>query len=183
MQSKSELRQEIKRRKAACPAKERAALSHAVIRRLTQTPQWHHAHTVLLYHSLPDEVNTHDLIRQACAEGKRVLLPAVVDDDLELRELPQPSSLIPPSLHEGAFHILEPEGEAFTDYATIDLAVIPGIAFTTDGRRLGRGRGYYDRLLPHFAHVYKLGLCWPFQLVDFLPTEPHDILLDAVITS
>jgi 5-formyltetrahydrofolate cyclo-ligase len=136
---------------------------------------------VLLYHSLPDEVDTHQLIGSALQEGKRVLLPVVVGDDLELRFLPTPDAL-----REGAFHILEPTGAPFTDYAAIDLAVIPGVAFTPDGRRLGRGRGYYDRLLAHFpqslsSSPYLIGLCWPFQLLADLPTEPHDLTVHAVI--
>ena len=135
------------------------------------------AHTVLLYHALPDEVETRDLIQQAIDAGKQVLLPVVVGDNLELRCLPTPDAL-----HEGAFHIFEPNGEAFTDYSAINLAVIPGVAFTVDGCRLGRGRGYYDRLLPHLNNVYKIGICWPFQLVEALPTESHDIMLDTVIT-
>lgn len=175
--TKSEVRQEIKRRKAACSLEERVALSSAVISLLSETPQWKQAHIVLLYHALPDEVETRELIQQAFSSGKVVLLPVVVGDDLELRRLPTPDAV-----HEGAFHILEPDGTVFTDYAAIDLAIIPGVAFTADGHRLGRGRGYYDRLLSRLTNVYKLGICWPFQLVDALPTEPHDISLDAVIT-
>ena len=77
---------------------------------------------------------------------------------------------------------MEPTGDPFTDYAAIDLAVIPGVAFTPDGRRLGRGRGYYDRLLAHFPQSpYLIGLCWPFQLLADLPTEPHDLTMHAVI--
>ncbi len=177
MMTKTELRQEIKRRKAACPLEERASLSRAVVSHLTETTQWQQAHIVLLYHALPDEVETRDLIQQAIDAGKQVLLPVVVGDNLELRCLPTPDAL-----HEGAFHILEPNGKAFTDYSEINLAVIPGVAFTADGCRLGRGRGYYDRLLPHLHHVYKIGICWPFQLVEALPTESHDIKIDTVIT-
>ena len=174
---KSAIRAEMRRLKAACSPKERDALSRAVIARLEATPQWQQAKTVLLYHSLPDEVATHDLIRRATTIGKRVLLPVVEGDDLLLRSY-QPSD----ELHEGAFHIFEPTGETFTDYAAIDLAVIPGVAFTPDGFRLGRGRGYYDRLLPHLIATCKIGICWPFQLLSELPTEPHDVRMDAVIT-
>lgn len=188
--TKSEVRQEIRRRKAACSAEELAALSREVTAKLMAAPQWQQARTVLLYHSLPDEVATHDLITEALAAGKRVLLPVVVGDDLELRCLPTAASL-----REGAFHILEPTGEPFTDYAAIDLAIIPGVAFTSEGRRLGRGRGYYDRLLSHFpsspslevrgpggeSSPYLVGLCWPFQLLADLPTEPHDLTMHAVI--
>jgi 5-formyltetrahydrofolate cyclo-ligase len=174
--TKQELRQEIRRRKAACSIEERAVLSRGVIAKLTKNPLWQQAQVILLYHSLPDEVDTRNLICQAGTEGKRVLLPVVVGDDLELRMYQGTSQL-----RAGSFHILEPVGEPFVDYQQIDLAVIPGVAFTPDGVRLGRGRGYYDRLLPRLTTTYKMGICWPFQLVDAIPTEPHDIRMDSVI--
>lgn len=176
--NKQDLRQAMKQRKAAHTKEELAALSERVVAALCATPQWQQAHTVLLYHSLPDEVDTHQLIGSALQDGKRVLLPVVVGDDLELRFLPTPDAL-----REGAFHILEPTGAPITDYAAIDLAVIPGVAFTPDGRRLGRGRGYYDRLLPRLNGVTKIGVCWSFQLITQLPTEAHDIAMDFVITA
>lgn len=167
----------MKRYKAACSAEERANLSRKVMTKLKGTASWQQAHTVLLYHSLPDEVDTHALIAEAVAEGKRVLLPVVVGDDLELREYHPSTSMI-----EGAFHIQEPTGAPFTDYASIDLAVVPGVAFTPEGHRLGRGRGYYDRLLSRLPKVFKIGVCWPFQLVEALPTEPHDLTMNAVVS-
>lgn len=78
------------------------------------------------------------------------------------------------------FHILEPQGAAFTDYASVDCAIIPGMAFDAQGHRLGRGRGYYDRFLAQAADVYKLGLCFPFQLVEAVPCEATDVAMDRV---
>jgi 5-formyltetrahydrofolate cyclo-ligase len=175
--NKADIRQEIRRRKAACPDRQKAALSHTVISLLQAMPQWQQAKTVLLYHSLPDEVCTHDLVIHACQAGKQVLLPVVVGDNLELREYKDEGRLA-----EGCFHIMEPKGEAFTDFEAITLAVIPGVAFTKNGQRLGRGKGFYDRLLPLLKKAYKVGICWPFQLVEDIPCEPHDILMDAIIT-
>jgi len=176
--TKPQLRKQIRALKSAYSKTELAALSAAAIRSLTESESWKNARTVLLYHSLPDEVDTHDLIRNAAASGKRVLLPVVVGDDLELRIYANDSDLA-----LGAFNILEPTGEVFTDLSTIDLAVIPGVAFTPDGRRLGRGRGYYDRLLSRIApSTLLVGLCWPFQLVPEIPTAPHDISVNIVIT-
>lgn len=174
--NKSDIRQEIRRRKATYSAQQRAELSHIVINQLESLPQWQQAQTVLLYHSLPDEVDTHDLIQHSRQAGKRVLLPVVTGNDLELREFQSGVELA-----EGSFHILEPRGEAFTDFETISMAVIPGIAFTKEGLRLGRGKGFYDRLLPLLKKAYKVGICWPFQLVGQIPCETHDIPMDAVI--
>jgi 5-formyltetrahydrofolate cyclo-ligase len=80
----------------------------------------------------------------------------------------------------GAYGILEPTGPLFTDYDSIDLAVVPGVAFTRDGVRLGRGKGYYDRLLPRIKSP-KVGICFPFQILESIPTEPFDVKMDEVV--
>lgn len=85
-------------------------------------------------------------------------------------------------LKEGAFGIMEPCGEVFADYQAIDLAIIPGMAFDRQGNRLGRGKGYYDRFLPLLLpYIYIIGVCFPFQLLDDIPTEEHDIKMDTVL--
>ena len=78
------------------------------------------------------------------------------------------------------YGILEPDGEPFTEYESIDLAIIPGMAFALNGKRLGRGRGYYDRLLAKIPTTYKLGLCFPFQILDAIPSDDHDVPMDEV---
>ena len=87
----------------------------------------------------------------------------------------------PADLALGAYNIMEPTGELFVDYASIDLAVIPGVAFDREGNRMGRGKGYYDRLLPKLRSTYKIGICLPFQLVERVPTDEHDVKMDEVI--
>lgn len=170
---KKELRKLIRERKALCTMEERAKLSEEICRKVMATQEWQDARTVLLYHALPDEVNTLSILR---ARGKTLLLPVVVGDDLELR-------VFDGSTAEGAFHIQEPTGQLFTDYPSIDLAIIPGMAFDAEGHRLGRGKGYYDRLLPRLTHAYRLGICFPFQLLDSVPTEEHDIKMHKVIST
>ena len=108
--------------------------------------------TFLTYWPLPDEVDIRPLIDQ------------LVD------------------LQEGAFHILEPVGEPFTDYDQIDVALVPGMAFDAAGHRLGRGKGYYDRFLAAHPHLHKIGVCFPFQRVAEVPSEAHDIIMDEVIS-
>lgn len=130
----------------------------------------------MLYHSLKDEVDTHAFIRKWSRE-KRILLPVVTGDDLELRLYTGPEDLT-----VGAYGIEEPTGALFTDYSAIDLIVVPGVAFDRDGNRLGRGKGYYDRLLPRIPSAYKIGICFPFQVVDEVPAEPFDIRMDEIIT-
>lgn len=154
------------------------------------------AHTLLLYYSLPDEVNTHEWIDELVAEGKRVLLPVVVNDkDMVIREYTGKHDLA-----EGSFHIMEPIGKLFPveKYPEIEVAIIPGMSFDDTGHRLGRGKGYYDRFLTKLrgmeenhcerkeadgTEVYKIGICFGFQKLQEIPYENHDILMDEVTTN
>ena len=137
------------------------------------------AQTIMAYYSLPDEVNTHALIDELVAEGKTVLLPKGMGaDTMELRRYTGRADL-----QEGAYHILEPVGEPFTDLSAIDLILVPGLAFDAAGHRLGRGRGYYDRFLHSKNRPYcvKIGVCFDFQKVDEVPVDAHDIAMDKVV--
>lgn len=175
--TKTELRNYILRQKAEQQANF-LVWSQAICRKVMQMARWQSAHTVLLYHALPDEPDLQPLLDAALTEGKRVLLPVVVGDDLVLKYYEGHASL-----REGAFHILEPVGEDFplARYAQVDLALIPGMAFDHQGHRLGRGRGYYDRLLPRLPRVHTVGICFPFQLLPVVPAEPHDIPVHEVL--
>ena len=171
--TKQELRQLIRQRKQQHSVDE----SVAVTARLRQDPHISRARTLLLYSALPDEVQTQPLLDELLGQGKTILLPRVVSDtDMELRCYTGLNDLQP-----GAYHIMEPVGLLYTDYQQIDVAVIPGMAFDREGHRLGRGKGYYDRFLTLVPDVYKIGMCFPWQLVDNVPCAPHDIKMDAVI--
>lgn len=174
--TKQDIRLHVRRLKQQCTPQQLIQLSNDALAHLRQLPEWHAAATILLYAALPDEVPTRSLIEEAMAEGRTVLLPVVQGDELELRICDDLDDLRP-----GAFNVFEPQGKAFTRFEDIDLAIIPGVAFTPDGERLGRGRGYYDRLLPMLGTALKVGLCWPFQLLDELPCEPHDAIMDLVV--
>jgi 5-formyltetrahydrofolate cyclo-ligase len=85
-------------------------------------------------------------------------------------------------LQRGAFNIMEPTGALFTDYDAIEVAIVPGMAFDAEGHRLGRGKGYYDRFLAKIPHAYKIGLCFSWQLIDEVPHDTNDIMMDEVIS-
>jgi 5-formyltetrahydrofolate cyclo-ligase len=83
---------------------------------------------------------------------------------------------------QGAYGIMEPLACGAVEPCEIDVMVVPGVVFARNGERMGRGKGYYDRYmsLPGFR-AYKIGVCYSQQLVDFIPCEPHDIVMDEVI--
>ena len=190
---KEALRREIRRLKQQYTPSQLEELSRSIIARLR--PLLSDARVVLAYYSLPDEVFTHQLVDDLVAEGKTVLLPRVVDDTtMELRRYTGRQDMA-----EGALHIMEPIGERFTDYALIDVVLVPGIAFDAAGHRLGRGRGYYDRFLRTMGTVpsvsseanyrgtvpsvrpHLIGLCFDFQKVPSVPVDPTDIPVNQVI--
>jgi len=151
-------------------------LSETILARLEEEPVFKASQTILLYFSLTDEVFTHEFIEK-WSRSKTILLPVIKDDVLELCVYSDSGDLSP-----GAFDIQEPSGEAFTDYDSIDLAIVPGMAFDKSGNRLGRGKGYYDKLLPQIK-AHKIGICFPFQITHEVPTEPFDIPMDKIISA
>ena len=172
---KSQLRETVREVKRQFTSQQLEAMSLSVIARLKT--RLGDAHTILAYYSLPDEVNTHQFIDELVAEGRVVLLPKVIDDErMEIRRYTGAEDL-----REGRLHLMEPVGDTFTDYARIDVALIPGMAFDAKGCRLGRGRGYYDRFLPLISTAQTIGVCFPFQKVAEVPVEETDIPVDEVV--
>lgn len=171
---KKELRKLIRQRKAEHTAEEKAEMSARICRQVLTDPHWAKANNVFLYHALTDEVDTTMLIDAAMHEGKTVLLPVIDGDDLRLK-------IHTGATQTGSYSIQEPIGEEFTCYKEIALAIVPGMAFDKKGNRLGRGRGFYDRTLPKLAEAYKIGLCFPFQFLESIPSEAYDIKMDAVL--
>lgn len=178
MEEKKDLRNYIRKQKSLCSPDQLAAMSETVAGSIMFGGQWGVASTILLYYPLADEVDVRPLIHMAYQAGHRVLLPVVAGKELELRLYEGEESL-----REGAYNIMEPVGSLFPqeEYDQIELAIIPGMAFDAMGHRLGRGKGYYDRLLPQLTAAYKIGVCYPFQFVSDVPSEEHDVRMNEVI--
>lgn len=150
--------------------------SSQIFERLTQTKVFEEAKYILAYYSFGREVFTHDFVERY-ANNKKIILPVVKKDRLVLRAYRGKDNL-----RLSDFGILEPTGPDFTDYSQIDLGVIPGVVFDRSLNRLGRGKAYYDRLLPLLGNAYLAGVCFSFQLKNNIPVEPHDFRMDCVIT-
>jgi len=135
------------------------------------------AHTVLLYWSMDDEVQTHDFVNRWYRE-KCLLLPCVDGDDLRLRQYTGPECLKAGE----QFGIGEPTGPEYTDLDSVELIIVPGVAFDSKGNRMGRGRGFYDRLLKSTPNAYKVGVGFDFQMVEEVPVEEFDVGMDRVVS-
>lgn len=170
---KIKIRKDIALKKRTFNDSELKELSDLLWKKIEMYPPFQNASTILLYYSLPDEVQTHQFIDK-WSQSKNIILPVVSDSDLELRRYAGKDSL-----KEGSYHILEPIGNPICDASVIDLAFIPGVSFDVFGNRLGRGKGFYDRLLTRIK-IKKIGICFHFQISDLLPSEPFDIPMDEV---
>jgi 5-formyltetrahydrofolate cyclo-ligase len=146
---------------------------------LIATREFAEARVIGLYAPVHNEVETAEVMWAALASAKIVLFPVVCPEGLEFRQIDDPDML-----RKGAFSIPEPDvacpihspGEA-------DIIVIPGVAFDLSGRRIGYGKGYYDRALHQLEGKGRLvGLCYDFQIVGEIPGEPHDVRMDMIIT-
>jgi len=178
MESKKELRKRMSILKAQMPLEKRQKESDIIVDQIKLLPQFQMAKVIMGYYPLPDEVDILPLFQMYLGK-KTLLLPVVIGDDIELREYKGEEFI-----QTGAFNILEPSSTPFfTDYNRIDLVIVPGVAFSKDGKRLGRGRGYYDRFLPKLNHTYKLGVGFSFQIVESVPTDSFDQPLDSILTS
>ena len=278
--TKSEIRSFVKGLVRGISVEERTRFSEALKEEVVGLECWRSAKEVMLFFSLPDEVDMLPLIRAALAEQKRIYLPRVIatkvsrDVDvcevaegntlamggtlpkkseqamgstlpmrgtlpkestlpagngergeemvLEVRELapglipgqlrpeqleqillpeqlaqmlpPEqlaqmlppgqlpPEQLAPGQLAPGRWGIWEPTDEAplLSDYSRLDLVVVPGVAFSSDGKRLGRGKSFYDRFLPLVPRAAFVGVCYPCQVVEQIPADPWDIGMDIV---
>ena len=268
--TKSEIRSFVKGLVRKISVEERARFSEALKEEVVGLECWRSAKEVMLFFSLPDEVDMLPLIRAALAEQKRIYLPRVIATQvsrgvdvcevaegntlpkkstlpagnivsgeemiLEVRELapgmmpeelmpaqlrpgqmeqilppeqlaqmlppkqlaqmlpPEqlaqilppgqlpPEQLAPGQLALGQWGIWEPTDEAplLSDYSRLDLVVVPGVAFSSDGKRLGRGESFYDRFLPLVPRAAFVGVCYPCQVVEQIPADPWDIGMDIV---
>lgn len=171
---KNEIRRIVRARKAMLDDNERRDAAHRVFETLASMAPFMLADKILLYHSLPDELSTREFI-EAYASKKQFFLPRVNGLDLEI--LPYEKS----RLHLGAFQIEEPDGADTVDISEIDLVVVPGVAYDRACNRVGRGKGYYDRLLSQ-TRATTVGVAYHCQVFDEVDTEEHDIPVHFVIT-
>lgn len=171
---KSDIRLRIRARKAMLDETEKHQAAESVFDMLEKTAAFMMSENILLYHSLPDELPTIGFIEK-WHKSKNFFLPRVNGVNLEI--LPYDKT----RLHLGAFNIEEPDGDEIADMSDIDMVVVPAVAYDRHGNRVGRGKGYYDRLLRD-TRAIRIGVAYGFQLVDDIASEPHDVAVDYVIT-
>ena len=172
-EQKKQLRNVVKVRVKALSLAEKEKRATALLRAVWNHPLFVSAQHVMLFWPLPDEINTIPLIEHAHAVGKNVFLPVVVGDELVVKPYN------PTTMQPGAFGILEPQGDPVLP-TQLDVIIVPGVAFDAACNRMGRGKGFYDRLLANIS-VPTIGVCYAEQYYLNIPTEQHDVPLHHVI--
>ena len=176
---KAALRAQVRAQLRALTPELRAAGSIQLCDLLRSQAVWQRAASVLLFSPLGDEPDIAPLLTDALAERKRVCLPRF-DAAQGVYSGAQVSSRA--DLAPGRFGALEPhEGCPAVSLKQLDLALVPGIAFDLAGRRLGRGKGFYDRLLIEVPG-HKCGIAFDAQIVAQVPEEPHDVRVNSILT-
>ncbi len=178
--AKEELRRRIAALRRALSAETRQGFSRAMCERLIESEIFKRAKVVAAYSALRFEIDPRALVERACALGKTVGLPRLVANtgtmDLAAYRPGDP-------LHETPFMVKEPlESAAVIDPASVDLVLVPGLAFDTRGHRLGFGQGHYDRFLPRMPNAVRVGLSFELQLLAEVPSATHDVPVDHLAT-
>lgn len=175
--TKEDIRQRVRAAKALLGEAERTAAAARVFDTIRNMGAYIMAHRVLLYHSLPDELSTREFLAAINPDNsdKEFFLPRVNGVDLEI--LPYNRT----RMHLGSFRIEEPDGNDTVDIDDIDLIIVPAVAYDRCGNRVGRGKGYYDRLLSR-SRATTIGVCYDFQLYDEITPDEHDIPVHFVVS-
>jgi 5-formyltetrahydrofolate cyclo-ligase len=179
-EAKQAVRNEVRARLKLMAPGERVTASARARGLLAMQPLWVAAQWVLFFAPLPEELDIWPLLAEALSAGKRVALPRFVGENrtYEACQIQDPKS----DLQVGLYGIREPASRcARLSLSRLDLILVPGVAFDLQGRRLGRGKGYYDRLLKTLGGT-TCGVAFDEQVVDALPVESHDVRLNCVLT-
>jgi 5-formyltetrahydrofolate cyclo-ligase len=180
--AKRAMRAEIFRRREGIGDDERSSLSSEILRKIRNLPEYRRSGTILAYNGFGSELETGDFLRAALEEGKTLALPRILRDEkrLELRAVEN----LDRDLRPGVWGILEPEERLpRLGISDVDFALVPGVAFDRGGGRLGHGGGFYDKLLGSAERLPALVAgAFEAQIVEEVPREPHDIVLDLVVT-
>lgn len=172
--AKNLIRHNIRMKKKLLTDLEKETESKAVFEKIEMLPEFEKAKSVLLYWSLSDELSTHDFIEK-WSKTKQILLPVVIDDNMVIKPFTSKEELSKSSLG-----VWEPENQK-TYFKSVEIVIVPGVAFDNSKVRLGRGKGYYDKFFLN-KKILKIGVGFDIQILENIPKGYYDIKMDKIFT-
>ena len=173
---KKELRKKIREQKRAMTEEQIVAASARLGELFLACVQYKNAKTIYGYLPYNQEVRTVPMLEQAMKDGKRVAVPKCYGEEMRFIYMDDLSKV-----EKGYANIPEPIADEPVAEDKTALVLMPGMAFTTDGKRMGYGGGFYDKFLAAEPDHPTVALCYDFQMVEDLPTEDYDIPVDCVL--
>ena len=176
--AKLALRSRMHALRQALPSSACDARSGEIHKRLFALAELKRAETILAFAAIGNEARTRPSMEAAWAAGKRVALPKVFGDEIQLYLVDWKTVLV-----EGAFSVPEPPEQVVRVRPDeVDFALVPALAVDPRGYRIGYGGGYYDRLIPQLEHACTCAVAYDFQLVSEVPELPFDVAVDLIVT-
>ena len=178
MKSKSEIRKEIGEKRAALNIQWVENASAKIVQQFQSLDVFQSSETVAVYKAIGGEVNLEPMFEICWALNKRTVIPVfnITDRVYEMAEISSATAFV-----TGNYGIQEPVNPKILDIRAIDLIAVPGVGFDRSGNRLGRGGGYYDRMLEPFSGS-AVGICFDFQVLDKIPIDIHDRPVSFIVT-
>ncbi|HBY56373.1 MAG TPA: 5-formyltetrahydrofolate cyclo-ligase [Candidatus Atribacteria bacterium] len=181
--NKAEIRNNILKKRLSLSPEEIKNKSHKIFLNLVKTPEFLNSSDIMFYVSTKSEVQTEEMIKSSIMMGKNIFVPIILSDSINL----VPSRLIDfdRELAKGKKGIFEPKEEYRRLFPAkdLDLIILPGVAFDTEGNRIGRGLGYYDNFLKGVnPSTNTIALAFEIQIVEKIPTNEKDVPVNKIIT-
>lgn len=178
---KKQIRKEILEKRGKLGSIDHKYFSNCIINSILDSSHYRDANTIMVFVSFSDEVDTHEFIKKAISDGKKVTVPITFPKTKEIK----PSHI--ESFHDlepGYYGILTPKADCINLVSPeeIDLIIVPGVAFDKNGYRVGYGGGYYDRFLSRLPQVTTIGIAFELQIIDKVPRDEYDIAVDFIFT-
>lgn len=175
---KNELRKEFSQRRSSISKVDREIRSNRMTMHLLNLNEVIDATNILVYWSFGSEAPTRTLINELSLRNKQILLPYLESNKMHATKFNSIEALA-----STTYGPLEPNEKVPADPSTVEVVVVPGLAFDRNGFRLGYGRGFYDNYLSHLSgSATTIGFCFATQVAEEVPTEPHDVALDILVT-
>jgi 5-formyltetrahydrofolate cyclo-ligase len=183
MESKSEIRKRILKMRNSMTDVEVKSKSQIISDKLKSLDEYNSSKTIFVYMSFGNEVDTLNLIKYMLKDNKRVVIPYT--DTINTVIIPSELKSLEDDLILNKFGYYEPKFENIQKVETdeLDLIIVPGVVFDKNLNRIGFGKGYYDRILVGKKPSTKaVAVAYEFQVLDEIPSEPHDIKMDMIVT-